>query len=72
MRSAPLLLLSVAVLLVAGCDCGRGRLVAANGGSLRVTLVGADPESGLLCVLFTTQPDGPLYYAVNAVQGAVV
>lgn len=45
MRSAPLLLLSVAVLLVAGCDCGRGRLVAANGGSLRVTLVGADPEA---------------------------
>ncbi len=36
------------------------------------TLVGADPESGLLCALFTTQPDGPLYYAVNAVQGAVV
>jgi CubicO group peptidase (beta-lactamase class C family) len=36
------------------------------------TLVGADPESGLLCALFTTQPDAPLHLAVNAVQGAVV
>lgn len=36
------------------------------------TLVGADPESGLLCALFTTQPDAPLQYAVNAVQGVVV
>lgn len=36
------------------------------------TQVGADPETGLLCALFTTQPDAPLHYAVNAVQGAVV
>jgi CubicO group peptidase (beta-lactamase class C family) len=35
------------------------------------TLVGADPESGLLCALFTTQPDAPLHLAVNAIQGAV-
>lgn len=35
------------------------------------TLVGADPENGLLCALFTTQPEAPLHLAINAVQGAV-
>ncbi|MBM3280593.1 MAG: beta-lactamase family protein [Candidatus Handelsmanbacteria bacterium] len=36
------------------------------------TQVGADPETGLLCALFTTQPDAPLHLAVNAVQGAAI
>ncbi len=35
------------------------------------TLVGADPETGLLGALFTTQPDAPLHLAANALQGAV-
>lgn len=37
--------LFLVLLLLAGCDCGRGRLVAANGGTLRVTLIGADVEA---------------------------
>lgn len=44
MRSltAPVLL-SLALLVVGpACDCGRGRLVATNGGAMRVTLTGAD------------------------------
>ncbi|MCC7261888.1 MAG: beta-lactamase family protein [Candidatus Latescibacteria bacterium] len=36
------------------------------------TQAGADPETGLLCALFTTQPDAPLRLAVNAVQAALV
>lgn len=35
------------------------------------TQVGADPETGLACALFTTQPDAPLHLAVNAVQAAL-
>lgn len=36
------------------------------------THVGADPQSGLACAVFTTQPDAPLHYVVDAVQGALV
>ena len=57
MRSAPapLVLLSVALLLAgAGCDCGRGRLVAAQGGAIRVTLIGADPQAVGLGIALTS------------------
>lgn len=36
------------------------------------TLVGADPETGLACAIFTTQPGAPLHYVASAVQAAVV
>ena len=36
------------------------------------TLVGADPATGLVCALFTTQPGAPLHRAVTAVQAAVI
>ena len=36
------------------------------------TLVGADPRTGLVSAIFTTQPEAPLYLAANAVQGAVI
>lgn len=44
-RHLSVALLAVVLSSLAGCDCGRGRLVAANGGAIRVTLVGADPEA---------------------------
>ena len=48
-----------AVLLVtsASCDCGRGRLVAANGGAVRVTLVGADAEAVSLKLELRSEDD---------------
>lgn len=48
-----LVLLGV-LLAVAGCDCGRGRLVDANGGAIRVTLVGVDPEAATLELVLTS------------------
>lgn len=36
------------------------------------TLVGADPETGLACAVFTTKLGAPLHKVVNAVQAAVV
>jgi CubicO group peptidase (beta-lactamase class C family) len=36
------------------------------------TLVGADPETGLVCALFTTRPGAPLRQVANIVNGAVV
>ncbi|HJP31740.1 MAG TPA: serine hydrolase domain-containing protein [Candidatus Latescibacteria bacterium] len=36
------------------------------------TLVGADPHTGLMCAVFTTQPGAPLQKAVTAVQAAVL
>ncbi|MDA0333847.1 MAG: serine hydrolase [bacterium] len=36
------------------------------------TLVGADPESGLACVIFTTRPGAPVHRVATAVQAAVI
>jgi CubicO group peptidase (beta-lactamase class C family) len=36
------------------------------------TLVGADPETGLACAIFTTQPGAPLHYIANIVNAAVI
>lgn len=36
------------------------------------TLVGADPQSGLACAIFTTRPGAPLHRVVTAVQSAVI
>ena len=36
------------------------------------TLVGADPQSGLACAVFTTRPGAPLHKVVTAVQAAVI
>ena len=36
------------------------------------TLVGADPESGLACAIFTTRPGAPLHRVATAVQAAVI
>lgn len=36
------------------------------------TLVGADPETGLTCAVFTTQPGAPLHRVATAVQAAVI
>lgn len=56
MRSfiAPVLL-SLSLLAVGACDCGRGRLVATNGGAMRVTLTGADPSAVTLRLELTSQ-----------------
>lgn len=35
------------------------------------TMVGADPESGLACAIFTTRPGAPLQRVVTAVQAAI-
>jgi len=35
------------------------------------TLVGADPDTGLACAIFTTQPGAPLHRVASAVQGAL-
>ncbi|MFO0593902.1 MAG: carboxypeptidase-like regulatory domain-containing protein [Myxococcaceae bacterium] len=43
------------VLALTGCDCGRGRLVDANGGSLKVTLIGVDPAAATLELALTRQ-----------------
>lgn len=36
------------------------------------TLVGADPDTGLACAIFTTRPDAPLHRVATAVQSAVI
>jgi len=36
------------------------------------TLVGADPQSGLACAIFTTRPGAPLHRVATAVQSAVI
>ena len=54
MRGAALL----TVLLCAGCQCGRPKLIDAHGGSLQVTLTGVDPKATLFQVV-TTLPNTP-------------
>jgi hypothetical protein len=39
------LLLCLAVFAVSACDCGKGRIVGANGGGVRVKLIGVEPEA---------------------------
>lgn len=51
MRS--LVTISLLVVVLSGCDCGKGRLVSANGGAVRVTLVGADPQAVTLQIHLT-------------------
>ena len=41
------------LLSTSACDCGRGRLRDANGGSLRVTLIGVDPTATTLELTLT-------------------
>jgi hypothetical protein len=53
-RPLPLLVI-LCLLLLGACDCGHGRLVGANGGGVRVTLVGVEPEA----VTLTVQVVGP-------------
>lgn len=36
------------------------------------TLVGADPDTGLSCAVFTTQPGAPLHRIATAVQAAII
>ena len=51
-------------------DLGSPRSFWHNGAT--GTQVGADPDTGLVCAVFTTQPDAPLHCVVNAVKGALV
>jgi len=48
-----------------------GDLTFGHGGATG-TVVWADPEEQLICVIFTTQPGAPLHYCSNTVAGAVL
>ena len=36
------------------------------------TLMGADPDTGLSCAVFTTQPGAPLHRIATAVQAVII
>ena len=50
----------------------RASFASFSHGGATCTLVGADPETGLACVLFTTKPGAPLQRVLTAVQTAVI
>jgi len=52
--------------------CDLSSQVSFGHGGATGTLVGADPQTGLACAIFTTRPGAPLRYVANMVNGAVV
>jgi len=52
------------------CDLSSPRSFSHGGAT--GTLVGGDPETGLVAAVFTTQPGAPLRYVANMLNGAVV